>query len=251
MIKKLSLLIVALMSVMAQAAVQSSISGPGTILENNFAALDVTLAATGAPTNIPDTSSPIYQTTIENYSCGFLGLSTCSGPLTTVVGYNPIVFGPEKINFVDLTFQSGDGQSFSDSFTGLSALSFDLSHSFLYNTPGTYSPSFSAVIQTTADYSISRTGVRYDTQLQYFYCNSFSLQTCSRYVTTQVFYQYLEPATNTFTYQVNLATSLVVTGVNGPGVIQAVPEPETYAMMLAGLGLVGAIARRRKAKQTA
>jgi hypothetical protein len=31
--------------------------------------------------------------------------------------------------------------------------------------------------------------------------------------------------------------------------VTAVPEPETYALMLAGLGLVGAIARRRKAKQ--
>lgn len=33
------------------------------------------------------------------------------------------------------------------------------------------------------------------------------------------------------------------------GVAAAVPEPETYALMLAGLGLVGAIARRRKAHQ--
>jgi hypothetical protein len=31
--------------------------------------------------------------------------------------------------------------------------------------------------------------------------------------------------------------------------ITAVPEPETYAMLLAGLGLVGAIARRRKQNQ--
>jgi hypothetical protein len=31
--------------------------------------------------------------------------------------------------------------------------------------------------------------------------------------------------------------------------VAAVPEPETYAMLLAGLGLVGAIARRRKTAQ--
>ena len=35
----------------------------------------------------------------------------------------------------------------------------------------------------------------------------------------------------------------------GSASVSAVPEPETYAMMLAGLGLIGAIARRRKAKQ--
>lgn len=35
----------------------------------------------------------------------------------------------------------------------------------------------------------------------------------------------------------------------GFGVAAPVPEPETYAMLLAGLGLVGTIIRRRKAKQ--
>ncbi len=31
--------------------------------------------------------------------------------------------------------------------------------------------------------------------------------------------------------------------------VGAIPEPETYAMMLAGLGLLGFVARRRKQKQ--
>jgi len=30
-----------------------------------------------------------------------------------------------------------------------------------------------------------------------------------------------------------------------------IPEPETYAMMLAGLGLMGFVARRRKQKEAA
>lgn len=39
-------------------------------------------------------------------------------------------------------------------------------------------------------------------------------------------------------------------GDNATGfAVSAVPEPETYAMMLAGLGLMGAIIRRRKSKQ--
>lgn len=35
----------------------------------------------------------------------------------------------------------------------------------------------------------------------------------------------------------------------GISISQAVPEPETYAMLLAGLGLLGAVARRRKQKE--
>lgn len=36
----------------------------------------------------------------------------------------------------------------------------------------------------------------------------------------------------------------------GISISQAVPEPETYAMLLAGLGLLGAVARRTKQKET-
>jgi type IV pilus assembly protein PilY1 len=37
-------------------------------------------------------------------------------------------------------------------------------------------------------------------------------------------------------------------GVGGAPVIPSVPEPETYAMLLAGLGLLGAAARRKKSQ---
>jgi hypothetical protein len=38
-------------------------------------------------------------------------------------------------------------------------------------------------------------------------------------------------------------------GDNAVGFAAAVPEPESYAMMLIGLGMIGTIIRRRKAKQ--
>ena len=45
------------------------------------------------------------------------------------------------------------------------------------------------------------------------------------------------------TIQINSTNAF---GAAVPGLTSAVPEPETYAMLLAGLGLVGFIARRRK-----
>jgi hypothetical protein len=52
------------------------------------------------------------------------------------------------------------------------------------------------------------------------------------------------------------AYSLVISGINSPGQasysgnlsisVAAIPEPETYALMLAGLGLVGFMSKRRR-----
>jgi hypothetical protein len=45
----------------------------------------------------------------------------------------------------------------------------------------------------------------------------------------------------------------VTDGGNGgiySGAIAAIPEPETYAMLLAGLGLMGAVVRRRSSRKT-
>jgi hypothetical protein len=58
-------------------------------------------------------------------------------------------------------------------------------------------------------------------------------------------------ATSEFNGTSGNTKSLSVTAFNGYANVtytyaQPVPEPETYAMLLAGLGLVGAIARRRK-----
>ena len=57
-----------------------------------------------------------------------------------------------------------------------------------------------------------------------------------------------------------LMTSVELTGINGAtfedvrqvrlgGFVTAVPEPETYALMMAGLGLMGFVAKRRKQVQ--
>ncbi|WNO06120.1 FxDxF family PEP-CTERM protein [Rhodoferax mekongensis] len=51
-----------------------------------------------------------------------------------------------------------------------------------------------------------------------------------------------------FILNINGYTNAPMAGYHGSISITAVPEPETYAMLLAGLGLMGAIARRRKAK---
>jgi hypothetical protein len=55
--------------------------------------------------------------------------------------------------------------------------------------------------------------------------------------------------TNAYAYQAGNFGLLDGIGDNAKGFATAVPEPESYAMLLAGLGMIGTIIRRRKAKQ--
>jgi hypothetical protein len=43
----------------------------------------------------------------------------------------------------------------------------------------------------------------------------------------------------------------LINGGGGGGVVSVVPEPETYALLLAGLGVIGGVIRRRKQKNLA
>jgi hypothetical protein len=53
------------------------------------------------------------------------------------------------------------------------------------------------------------------------------------------------PKLSTLGFSTQFMTGSAATGFNWSWNITAVPEPSTYAMLLAGLGLVGALARRR------
>lgn len=46
-----------------------------------------------------------------------------------------------------------------------------------------------------------------------------------------------------------LATSPAFIRITTEGITAVVPEPENYAMLLAGLGLIGSVMKRRKGKQ--
>ncbi len=98
--------------------------------------------------------------------------------------------------------------------------------------------------------------------LSFFPSDSLRLQKVSFSSTGLATYTDLDPSANGFsfhniaagTYQILASGTLSGSGYPGLAVIgthytvTAVPEPESFAMMLAGLGLIGSLSLRRKQK---
>ncbi|WP_295484920.1 PEP-CTERM sorting domain-containing protein [Accumulibacter sp.] len=115
--------------------------------------------------------------------------------------------------------------------------------SFVASAPGTwlYSPDTSAAVQSAVWEVLNETGSSYD-----FTTGSFKASSSG---TTQTALTALNNslwgslATQAITVH---ADKLFSEDHQDFLVITAVPEPETYAMLLAGLGIVGAVGRRRR-----
>jgi hypothetical protein len=146
----------------------------------------------------------------------------------------------EAIKSVDFLFSSGDGQTFTGSFStptvgGINP-TVTLSTSFTYANAGTYTPSFSADV-TTFDGYHQDFSYQYQSGTYYYSYSCGWFSTChGSYPIYSTGYQTYN-FTTTLTSNTSAVTSLTVTPV---------PEPETYAMIMAGLGLLGVVSRRRK-----
>ena len=158
-------------------------------------------------------------------------------------------FDSEYIKSVSYVFNSVDGQTSSNSFAtnsqGGIAPTVNLSQSFTYATPGTYQPSFSAKVTTFDNYSVTHPnfiGLGYS----YSYpSNCGPTSNCAAYGYSYPIFgeDKTEYYSTELNFDVSSATSLTVA--------TPVPESETYTMMLAGVVLIGGVARRRKQKAVA
>lgn len=187
-----------------------------------------------------DLTPPVFSGSAPSIAAGQSVTFSTNFTDTLTAGYDS-----EYIKSVSYVFNSGDGQTFANSFTtnsqGGIAPTVNLSQSFTYATPGSYQPSFSATVTTFDNYhQTEEYQYQSGTGYHYYSCGFFS--TCS---SSYPIYS-TGSRTNYYTTElssgVSSATDLTVT----TSVAAAVPEPETYATLLAGLGLIGAVTRRRR-----
>ena len=168
---------------------------------------------------------------------------TDTKPLSVInVNKNDTVFGFDEQQNV----QFGTAPSFDKTgLTGVNANTWVSSH-YVY-----FDPKISQNIQGTVTFSDTILGV-------YFTKNSLWASHDEFGLASNVTYNYanligLENGDRSHTSILGNVLSFNWTA-SSPGdhirvITAAVPEPETYAMLLAGLGLIGTIARRRKAAQ--
>jgi hypothetical protein len=191
-----------------------------------------------------------------------------AGTSITQYGYTVTSTTTPYVNYWEHNFQgAADGwQNFRGTSNGTTTVAMSSLNS---NTPITFSLT-SATSQPFNFLSIdigawnANNGQFYnsDSTQWTFIGNLASSGTVSYSVNTNhnAFGTYLLPSTFNNLLSVNVKASIPVPGIsisNGAGmsanfdniVVTSVPEAETYAMMLAGLGLIGATVTRRKAKQ--
>lgn len=159
-------------------------------------------------------------------------------------------FSAAQANIVTFTGDTTGGPTFNralDDFSGLSAVGTDVAYStytFSVDTSGTYT-----FLTTTADFD----------SFTFLYSPTFSAAAPLLNgvagnddllgLTTSGFAAGLTAGTS-YTYVTTgfdlLDYGTFSTTIGGPGVITAVPEPETYALLLAGLGVLGFARRHAK-----
>jgi hypothetical protein len=146
-------------------------------------------------------------------------------------GYNS-----EYVTTIDYLFNSGDGQTSSGSYSvnQYTPSNILFSSSFSYLNAGNFTPEFSATVYATDTYI----AYVYQQTGGYWYHCGFSSCYQPTYGYVPITYS------SNLSFGANSNTSLTVSTVS------AVPEPETYAMLLSGLGLIGFMAYRRKGSST-
>jgi hypothetical protein len=201
-------------------------------------ALAATLSATGA-----QASAPVTNLIDVIYGTG-TGYAALPGDSTAITGWKTVSTGVEWFNasayggaadgvmVVDLAnyiYSSGGiEQSFATMVGETYDLAFNLGTSQSYGRDGT-----AHIDVTVAGVATGYNVVNHSASMMW--SAPIALSFTANSATTTLRFTNTENANLHFAY------------VDGVSVTAAVPEPETYALMLAGLGLVGFAARRRTA----
>lgn len=147
-------------------------------------------------------------------------LAIAAASASSFAGNYSTSFDADGFASIFKTYAKNTGTSFNDtwSFTGVNAGTYDIEGDL----SGT-NVSFSSVVLDGKSWDLFASG------------NAFRFASVSFTGTKPVLLNIIGTKSNT-----------AISNYNGSVTVTAVPEPETYAMLLAGLGLMGGIARRRK-----